>query len=46
MDHLLVPIQYYAKLHPSDYEAEEAARQAKEEAKRKAAEKREAKGGA
>jgi NADH-quinone oxidoreductase subunit I len=46
IDHLLVPIQYYAKLHPSDYEAEEAARRAKEEAKRKAAEKKEAKGGA
>mgnify|MGYP003779729191 FL=1 len=40
MDHLLVPIQYYAELHPSDYEAEEAARRAKEEAKRRAAEKR------
>ena len=40
---LLVPVQYYAQLHPSDYEAEEEARrakeQAKEEAKRKATEK-------
>jgi NADH-quinone oxidoreductase subunit I len=39
LNELLVPIQYYAQLHPSDYAAEEAARQAKEEAKRKAAEK-------
>jgi NADH-quinone oxidoreductase subunit I len=46
LDHLLVPVQYYAKLHPSDYEAEEAARQAKEEAKRKAAEKKKAGDGA
>lgn len=36
---LLVPVQYYAQLHPSDYAAEEEARRAKEEAKRKAAEK-------
>jgi hypothetical protein len=35
---LLVPVEYYAKLHPTDYEREEAARQAKEEAKRVAAE--------
>ena len=40
LDKLLVPIEYYAELHPSDYEAEEAARRAKEEAKREAAEKR------
>ncbi|MFC2036361.1 4Fe-4S binding protein [Chloroflexota bacterium] len=38
MDRLLQPVAYYAKLHPTDYEREEAARQAKEEAKRKAAE--------
>jgi predicted flap endonuclease-1-like 5' DNA nuclease len=38
MDMLLVPIDYYARLHPSDYAAEEAERQAKEEAKRKAEE--------
>jgi NADH-quinone oxidoreductase subunit I len=37
---LLVPVEYYAKLHPTDYEAEEAARRAKEEAKREAAEAR------
>ncbi len=37
---LLVPVEYYAKLHPSDYEAEEEARRAKEEAKQRAAEKR------
>jgi NADH-quinone oxidoreductase subunit I len=40
IDKLTVPVEYYAKLHPSDYEAEEAARRAKEEAKRKAAEKK------
>jgi NADH-quinone oxidoreductase subunit I len=40
LDKLLVPIEYYAELHPSDYEVEEAARRAKEEAKRQAAEKR------
>jgi len=39
MQELLVPVQYYAQLHPSDYAAEEAARRAKEEAKRKATEK-------
>ncbi len=39
MQELLVPVQYYAQLHPSDYAAEEEARRAKEEAKRKAAEK-------
>ena len=37
---LLVPVEYYAKLHPTDYEHEEAARRAKEEAKRAAAEAR------
>jgi predicted flap endonuclease-1-like 5' DNA nuclease len=40
LDKLLVPVEYYAQLHPSDYEVEEAARRAKEEAKRKAAEAR------
>jgi NADH-quinone oxidoreductase subunit I len=35
---LLVPVEYYAKLHPTDYAREEEARRAKEEAKRKAAE--------
>jgi NADH-quinone oxidoreductase subunit I len=40
MEKLLVPVEYYAKLHPSAYEAEKEARQAKEEAKRLAAEKR------
>ncbi|MGD2039957.1 MAG: DUF4332 domain-containing protein [Anaerolineae bacterium] len=40
LDRLLQPVTYYAKLHPSDYEREEAARKAKEEAKRKAAEAR------
>ena len=40
LEKLLVPVEYYAELHPSDYEAEEAARRAKEEAKRLAAEKR------
>ncbi len=34
---LLVPVEYYAKLHPTDYEQEEAERRAKEEAKQKAA---------
>jgi NADH-quinone oxidoreductase subunit I len=42
MERLLVPVEYYAKLHPSDYAAEEAARQAKEEAKRLAAEQKQA----
>ena len=42
MEKLLVPVEYYAQLHPTDYKREEAARQAKEEAKRKAAEAREA----
>ncbi|MFC2029251.1 4Fe-4S binding protein [Chloroflexota bacterium] len=38
MDRLLVPITYYAELHPTDYAAEESARKAKEDAKRQAAE--------
>jgi NADH-quinone oxidoreductase subunit I len=42
LERLLKPVQYYAGLHPADYEREEAARQAKEEAKRKAAEARKA----
>lgn len=42
MEKLLVPVEYYAKLHPSDFEAEEEARRAKEEARRKA---KEARGG-
>jgi NADH-quinone oxidoreductase subunit I len=39
LEKLLVPVQYYAQLHPSDYAAEEEVRRAKEEAKRQAAEK-------
>jgi NADH-quinone oxidoreductase subunit I len=35
---LLVPVEYYAKLHPTDYAQEEAERRAKEEAKQRAAE--------
>lgn len=35
---LLHPVEYYARLHPTDYAREEAERQAKEEAKRQAAE--------
>jgi NADH-quinone oxidoreductase subunit I len=42
MSRLLVPVEYYARLHPTDYAAEEAARRAKEEAKRKAAADKEA----
>jgi NADH-quinone oxidoreductase subunit I len=42
MEMLLQPIEYYAKLHPSDHEREEEARRQKEEAKRKAAEKKKA----
>ncbi len=42
MAKLLVPVEYYAKLHPTDYAAEEAERKAKEEAKRQAAEARKA----
>ncbi len=38
MARLLHSVEYYARLHPTDYAREEAARQAKEEAKRKAAE--------
>lgn len=40
MDRLLVPLTYYAELHPTDYAAEESARKAKEDAKRRAAEAR------
>ena len=36
MAKLSVPLDYYAKLHPTDYAAEEAARRAKEEAKKAA----------
>jgi NADH-quinone oxidoreductase subunit I len=42
LEKLLVPVEYYAKLHPTDYQQEEAERRAKEEAKRKAAEARKA----
>jgi formate hydrogenlyase subunit 6/NADH:ubiquinone oxidoreductase subunit I len=42
MERLLKPVEYYAKLHPTDYAREKAARKAKEEAKRKAAEAKEA----
>ncbi len=42
LEKLLVPVEYYAKLHPTDYEREEAERRAKEEAKRMAAEAKEA----
>jgi NADH-quinone oxidoreductase subunit I len=38
LEKLLVPVEYYAELHPTDYEREEAARREKEEKKRKAAE--------
>jgi NADH-quinone oxidoreductase subunit I len=38
LEKLLVSVETYAKLHPTDYAAEEEARRAKEEAKRKAAE--------
>jgi NADH-quinone oxidoreductase subunit I len=40
LDKLLRPLEYYAKLRPTDYEREEAARREKEEQKRKAAEAR------
>jgi NADH-quinone oxidoreductase subunit I len=40
MEKLRVPAEYYASLHPTDYEAEEAAKRAKEEAKRLAREKK------
>lgn len=42
MQRLLHPIEYYARLHPTDYAREEADRLAKEEAKRKATEAKEA----
>ena len=42
LDRLLKPVGYYADIHPSDYEREEAARRAKDEAKRKAAEAKQA----
>jgi NADH-quinone oxidoreductase subunit I len=42
MEKLLVPVDYYASLHPTDYAAEEQDRRAKEEAKRKAAQAKEA----
>jgi NADH-quinone oxidoreductase subunit I len=38
MEKLLVPVEYYAELHPSDHAREEAKQQAKAEAKKKAAE--------
>lgn len=37
MQKLLVPVSYYAELHPADHAAEEEERKAKEEAKRQAA---------
>jgi NADH-quinone oxidoreductase subunit I len=40
MQKLLVSVEYYAKLHPTDYQAEEEARQAKAEAKQQAAQER------
>jgi len=42
MGKLAVPIDYYAKLHPTDYAVEEAARREKEEARRQAEEARQA----
>ncbi len=42
LNKLLQPVDYYARLHPTDYEREEAARRAKEEAKRRAAAEKEA----
>jgi NADH-quinone oxidoreductase subunit I len=42
LERLLVPVEYYAKLHPTDYQREETARREKEEAKQKAAEARKA----
>lgn len=41
LDKLLVPVEYYAKLHPTDYQREEEERRAKEAAKKEAAEKKE-----
>lgn len=38
LEKLLVPIEYYAELHPTDFAAEEEVRRAKEEAKRERAE--------
>jgi NADH-quinone oxidoreductase subunit I len=38
LDKLLQPVEYYAKLHPTDYAREAEAKRAKEEAKRRAAE--------
>ncbi len=38
MERLLQPVEYHARLHPTDYAREVAERQAKEEAKKKAAE--------
>ena len=38
LEKLLVPVETYAKLHPTDFAAEEEVRRAKAEAKRKAAE--------
>ncbi len=35
LDNLLVPVEYYARLHPTDHAAEEAERKAKQEAKAK-----------
>jgi len=40
LEKLLVPVEHYAQLHPTDYAREEEARRAKEEAKRQAAEAR------
>ncbi len=40
LEKLLVPVEYYAQLHPTDYEREEEERRKKEEAKRRAREKR------
>ena len=42
LDKLLQPVEYYAELHSTDHEREEAKRRAKEEAKRQAAEARKA----
>ncbi|MFC2015677.1 4Fe-4S binding protein [Chloroflexota bacterium] len=40
LEKLQVSVEYYAQLHPTDYESEEAAKRAKEEAKRLAQEKK------
>ena len=42
MERLLQPVEYYAKLHPTDNAAEEQARRAKEEARQRADEARKA----